>query len=351
MRSDADFSPTGTHPAGGLGTGRGAEPASDPPTVSVLIATRNRVNALRDALDSLFTHHNLEVPGWEVLIADNGSTDATVEVCREFAARFPGRLRWLVDSRQGKSNALNSGLLETRGEVIAMTDDDVLCAPNFLAEIRRVFSDRSIDSAQGRVFLDWKGGEPTWLDEIAEQLMSLRDYGDEMFEWEDRLSGCNMVVRRDAAIAVGGFAAELGPGTIGISEDSEFSRRLKDEGFRAVYAPSVVVVHQVPAGRVTPRFLRARRFGMGRSHAYYMDLKRPVWRFGLYALKDSIVAEFEASRLRRGGEPADAIRRQCESRERLGFFWQHLLFLLGVRDRKLTYLDPGSARAAESVGD
>ena len=341
MKLDSDMARQRGQPAGSSRSEEGLEPSLEPPTVSVLIATRNRADPLQDALDSLFTDQNLDMPGWEVVVADNGSTDATVEVCRQFASRFPDRIRWLVESRQGKSNALNAGLLETRGEVIAMTDDDVLCAPDFITEIRRVFSDPSIDSAQGRVFLDWQGGEPTWLDELAKQVMSLRDYGDEMFEWEDRLSGCNMVVRRDAAISVGGFAAELGPGTIGISEDSEFSKRLEDEGFRAVYAPSIVVNHQVPAGRVTPKFLRARRFGMGRSHAYYMDLNRSVWRFGLSALKDSICAELEASRLRRDGKPADAIRRQCNSRERLGFFWQQLLFKLGIKERSLTYLDPG----------
>lgn len=327
----------------------GTAPTGVPPTVSVLIATRNRADSLGAALASLFTDLNVGVSGWEVVVADNGSTDATGEVCREFAARFPDRFRWLVDPRQGKSNALNSGLLETRGEVIAMTDDDVLCAPDFIAEIRRVFSDPSIDSAQGRVLLDWQGGEPTWLDEIAKQLMSLRDYGDQMFDWDDNLSGCNMVVRREAALDVGGFAAELGPGTIGIAEDSEFSIRLREAGYRAVYAPSILVHHQVPTGRVTPPFLRARYFGIGRSYAYYKGLHRPVWRFGLYALKDALLGEFEALRLRRADDPAEAVRRQCASRQRLGFFWQHLLFSLGVKDRRLTYLDPGSAPSVEKV--
>lgn len=320
-----------------------------PPSVSILIATRNRADPLRAALDSLFTDHNLDVPDWEVVVADNGSTDGTADLCREFARRFPDRFRWLVEPRQGKSNALNTGLLETRGEVIAMTDDDVLCEPDFITEIRRVFSDPSIDSAQGRVLLDWQGGEPTWLDELAKQLMSLRDYGDQMFDWNDNLSGCNMVVRREAALGVGGFAAELGPGTIGIAEDSEFSIRLREAGYRAVYAPTILVHHQVPAGRVTPPFLRARYFGIGRSYAYYNALNRPVWRFGLYALKDALFGEFEALRLRRAGRAAEAVQRQCASRQRLGFLWQNVLFSFGVRDRKLTYLDPVSTPPAESI--
>ena len=337
--------------------GREAEPTSQPsppyegsrhpPTVSVLIATRDRADKLRGTLASLCTPANLDLPDWEIVVADNGSSDETVQVCQEFAEGFPGRVRWLVEGKQGKSNALNAGLMSVEGDVVAMTDDDVICAPGFLVETKRVFSDSSIVAAQGRVFLDWLGGEPTWLDEMAKQLMSLRDYGDEMFDWADNLSGCNMIVRRCAALAVGGFAAELGPGTIGIAEDSEFSIRLRERGYRTVYAPSIVVRHQVPAGRVTPDFLRARYFGIGRSYAYYSALSRPIWRFGLYVLKDVLLGEFEALRLRRAGEMAEAVRRQCASRQRLGFFWQHLLFRLGLRDRKLTYLDSGSAPGVE----
>lgn len=320
-----------------------------PPAVSVLIATRDRADMLRGTLASLCTPANVDLPDWEIVVADNGSSDATVKVCQEFAERFPGRVRWLVEGRQGKSNALNAGLRLVEGDVVAMTDDDVICAPDFLAETKRVFSDPSIVAAQGRVYLDWLGGEPTWLDEMAKQLMSLRDYGDEMFDWTDNLSGCNMIVRRHAALAVGGFAAELGPGTIGIAEDSEFSIRLRERGYRTVYAPSIVVRHQVPAGRVTPDFLRARYFGIGRSYAYYNSLSRPIWRFGLFVLKDVLTGEVEAFRLRNAGKRADAVRRQCEARQRVGFFWQHLLFRLGIKERSLTYMDSGIGSGMERV--
>ena len=239
------------------------ERSRQPPTVSVLIATRDRADKLRGTLASLCTPANMDLPDWEIVVADNGSSDETVQVCQEFAAGFPGRVHWLVEDRQGKSNALNAGLLSVEGDVVAMTDDDVICAPDFLVETKRVFSD-----------------------------------------------SC-------------------------------------ERGYRTVYAPSIVVRDQVPAGRVTPDFLRARYFGIGRSYAYYSALSRSIWRFGLYALKDVLLGEFKALRLRRTGEAAEAVRRQCASRQRLGFFWQHLLFRLGVRDRKLTYLDSGSAPGVE----
>jgi glucosyl-dolichyl phosphate glucuronosyltransferase len=324
---------------GSAGLAAAVEDAGAAPTVSILIATRNRAAQLAATLASIFTPPSLLERGWEVVVADNGSTDATAELCAHFARSFPDRFHWLAVDRRGKSWALNAGLLQAQGEVVAMMDDDVICCSDYIRQVRTLFSDPKIDAAQGRIYIDWIGGKPRWLDDLSIRMFSLRDFGDEQFDWSDHLSGCNLLVRRHAALAVGGFAGELGPGSVGIGEDSEFSMRLRERvGGRIVYAPGVSVRHQVPVARLSRTLMRRRHFGIGRSYAYYVPLQRSLLRLSLHALKELVRAEFVAQLHRVRGRPDKSLACQCNARRRLGFLLQHALFRAGRRERRLTYL-------------
>ncbi len=309
--------------------------------MTVLIATRNRADDLSITLDSLCSGANLSVGGWELLVVDNGSTDHTAEVASGFEHRFGGRLRLLSAPTPGKSRALNVGLRAARGEVLAMTDDDVICTPNYIEETRRLFSDPSVCSAQGRVLIDWIGGDPSRLDELSVRLMSLRDFGEDVISWDDNLSGCNMLVRRAAALEVGGFAEELGPGASGFAEDSEFSIRLRKAGCPAVYAPGPSVRHRIPAGRITVRALRDRFRRLGTSYAYYSRSSQPLWRQVASMGKDALLGEMEALRHRTVGRPADALHRQCGISQRWGTVRERIRFRFGRAHDRLTYMrDP-----------
>jgi len=103
-----------------------ASPASERSlAVTVLIATHNRAFRLRKTLEALLAQQTPAGLGWEILVADNGSTDDTLEVFRTMAMRAEGRLRYVFEPRLGKSRALNAGIAVARGVVIALTDDDV----------------------------------------------------------------------------------------------------------------------------------------------------------------------------------------------------------------------------------
>ena len=67
-----------------------------------------------------------------MLVVDNNSSDQTREVVEEFADRYPGRFRYLFEPQPGKSYALNSGIREARGTVLAFIDDDVTVEPSWL---------------------------------------------------------------------------------------------------------------------------------------------------------------------------------------------------------------------------
>ena len=75
--------------------------------LTILMATRNRAQILREVLESycrIVPPHD----GWKLVVIDNGSTDETTQVLDSFQNRLP--LQVLSESRPGKSCALNTGL-------------------------------------------------------------------------------------------------------------------------------------------------------------------------------------------------------------------------------------------------
>ena len=100
--------------------------------VSVLIPTFNRASMLEPTLESIFAQ---TVPVSEVIVADDGSTDATPEVIKRLSAahrRWHGRLHYFHQENQGKSVALNHALALATGDWIAYDDSDDLWSPNKL---------------------------------------------------------------------------------------------------------------------------------------------------------------------------------------------------------------------------
>jgi glycosyltransferase involved in cell wall biosynthesis len=72
---------------------------------------------------------------WEILVVDNNSKDRTREVVEDFCRRDPDHFRYVFEPQQGKSFALNSGIREARGDVVAFMDDDVTVEPTWLQNL------------------------------------------------------------------------------------------------------------------------------------------------------------------------------------------------------------------------
>jgi glucosyl-dolichyl phosphate glucuronosyltransferase len=303
--------------------------------ISVLICTKNRAESLRLTLDSFFLPTNLQSWDWEAVIVDNDSADDTGQVCRHFRESFPGHFRSLVEKKYGKSNALNSAIAAARGDILAFTDDDVLCAPDYLQGIRTVFSQHTADGVQGRVLLDCEGGHPDWLDRYLGLTVGWRDDGGQVTDLDGTLCGTNMVLRAEVFRKISGFRPDLGPGPglIGMGEDTELSLRMRQAGCRLLYAPQILIRHCLPRNRLTKGFIRKRFFRQGRAVAYYERLPTSLHRFGLWVIKEIIVNEAVAVGHLCVGHPALALRSQCEARGHAGFFWQHWLFKHGVARR------------------
>ena len=234
------------------------------PDVSIILATRNRAASLRQALERLAHQDTGGRFTYDVLVIDNNSTDATRSVVTELARVFPVPLRYVHESTAGKSFALNAGLRRAAGSVLAMTDDDVLPEPGWLAGLWSCLTQENADAVTGRMLPKWDAPLPAWMtQEMARDVNRLGigcvDHGAERrrsWERQDcRWVGGNLAIRRDAAQRVGFFNTRLARG-----QDSDYYDRCLQRGLRVAYEPSAMARHRIDAARLTvPAFRRWRR--------------------------------------------------------------------------------------------
>ncbi len=235
------------------------------PFFSVLIATRNREALLDETLAALAAQQ-WPRDRFEILVADNGSTDNTRAVV-ESAARRPGapRVHYRYVATPGKSRAVNALIEDVRGDVIAFTDDDVSPGTDWLRQLAMAFDETGADFVAGRILPRWETEPPSWLSSALYGVLAVPDNGEERLtlgpdgDGRDIMPvGANMAVRTDVMHDIGGLRPDLGKlsGTLRTGEDHEFYLRLLGAGYRGVYEPTALVRHFVPRERLTRSYFR-----------------------------------------------------------------------------------------------
>jgi glycosyltransferase involved in cell wall biosynthesis len=208
---------------------------------SIIISTFNRGGNLTPALNGLA---GMVVPPgveWEVLLVDNNSTDSTKEVILHFVKEHPEICRYLFEGRQGKSYALNSAVLQARGDVLVFTDDDCIPEPHWLERIATEFSSRpDLGILGGRVELLNPEDKSITIRTRRDRCV-LSSASDVFFF----VAGCNMAMRREVLRSVGDFDPRLCPGSRKdlVAEDADLIYRAFLKGFRIEYDPDVLVYH------------------------------------------------------------------------------------------------------------
>ena len=204
-------------------------------SLGVIVAAHNEAAVLRQTLAALFAQ---VPPPEEILIADDGSDDATADLLAgSFGLTRPAfgdispaspdhpTLRWLRLPHRGKARALNTALQWISSEVVMTVDADTLLDPGSVAAMRQAFtSDPSLVAATGVLFpvcsATASGRFFQWFQKYEYMRNFLSRYAWARQDGLLLISGAFAAYRRQAVLTVGGFDTDC------LVEDYELSHRL-----------------------------------------------------------------------------------------------------------------------------
>ena len=214
------------------------------PQVSILMPVRNEEEFLPAALDSLF-RQTLEE--WELIVVDDGSTDATPRILAE-AARRDSRVRLCNSPGTGLPDALNFGLAQCRTDLVARMDGDDICHPRRLErQLNLMLQSPEFGlvacgfrnfprAALGRGMADYE----KWQNGLTTHGAVMRD----LFV-ESPFVHPSVMFRRREVEEVGGYRA------MGWAEDYDLWLRLAAAGTRFARLPEILFFWRERPGRAT----------------------------------------------------------------------------------------------------
>jgi GT2 family glycosyltransferase len=215
------------------------------PVISVIVPVLNGGHDLVEQLEALAAQRSSEP--WEVIIADNGSTDGSLQVAQEWSLKQENFRAVDASAVAGPAAARNAGVVASAGEYLAFCDaDDVVSAGWIEACVQAL---HHADLAAGRFdFLSLNDFHPP-----PPQSAGIRPLG-----FLPAGLGANLAVRRAAFDQVGGFDERLVP----LGDDTDLCWRLQLQGFHFADMPDAMV-----AKRARTTFLEVFRqcLGFGRT--------------------------------------------------------------------------------------
>ena len=184
-------------------------------TVSIVIPAYNAEQYLGETIESVLAQ---TFDDFELLIIDDGSTDNTAEIVRNYSFK-DNRVKLRSQQNQGVSIARNTGIKLAKGEYIAFLDSDDKWLPNKLAvHIEHFNQDSNLGASFGKVEFLTSDGQLTG--HLSNSLLT--GIKPEYLLYENpTITTSNIVVRREVFEQVGGFDEQ-----ISYSEDLEWLLRL-----------------------------------------------------------------------------------------------------------------------------
>lgn len=234
------------------GTTAPAPQAGGHPFVSVVIPTLNCANEV-DACIAALRAQDYPASRFEVIVADNGSTDGTADRLEKLGVTV------VVRPERGRSRALNAGLAVARGEIILTTDMGCVAQPDWISTVVACFADPDVGCVAGEIKMLPSG------DNMALRYQARNNYMSPLHALSRRkppylpfADGANASFRRAVFDTIGGFEESFFKGA-----DVEICYRLLVlTDYRIIFCPDCIVAE---TGEPDLKALLRQRFRMGMS--------------------------------------------------------------------------------------
>ncbi|MDQ3702940.1 MAG: glycosyltransferase family 2 protein, partial [Chloroflexota bacterium] len=197
--------------------------------LSVYVPCYNGARWIGECLDALIAQSQ---PVDEVLVVDDGSTDASATI----VAGYAPRVRLVRHPRNlGLAVARNTALARTEGEIVASVDADVRATPTWMARLLDGFSSPRVVAVGGRLL----EAHQEQLPDRWRAVHMAQHAGDLPLRNPPVLPGANVAVRRDVVHALGGYDETFRTNY----EDADLQHRLQAQGYLCRYEPGAVAYH------------------------------------------------------------------------------------------------------------
>lgn len=224
-------------------------PLPDPPRVSVVVCSYNGGITLRGCLESLM---RIDYPDYEVILVDDGSTDNTPEIARDFP-----QIECIRQVNRGLSIARNVGAERATGEIVAYTDSDCVVDENWLRYLVRAMEGQNVEAIGGPNIAPPSDG---WIAKCVAASPGNPSHVMLDDHFAEHVPGCNFAIRRDVLLGLGGFDPQFRQA----GDDVDLCWRVLDAGMKVGYAPAAMVWHH---RRATVRAYFKQQKGYGCSEA------------------------------------------------------------------------------------
>jgi GT2 family glycosyltransferase len=231
----------------------------DLPTVSVVVPVYNDPEGIRDTLSAL-TAQTYPADRLEILPVDNGSTDETPDVIREFEAAHEFVTLVVEDEVQGSYAARNAGIEASAGEVLAFVDADEYMDDDWLETAVATTEEAPYVGCDVQLVVE--------RETLAARYDALTAFPVARYiRWQNYAPTCCLLVRREVFEDVGTFDDRLVSGG-----DSEFGARVADAGYAQAFAAEATLYHPVRESvrAIVEKELRVGR-GLCQRQEYYPD--------------------------------------------------------------------------------
>jgi cellulose synthase/poly-beta-1,6-N-acetylglucosamine synthase-like glycosyltransferase len=212
------------------------------PSFSIIVPAKNEgkmIDRLFTALSKL-DHPKNKV---EIVIVEDGSYDDTFELCEKYARALGNVKVFQRSGSSGKPSALNFGLAQCDGDLVAVFDADNVPASDVLLKAAQYFENSSIAAVQGRT-MSINSAENMLTQFVSyEEAVWCEAYlrGKDCLGLFVHLKGSCQFIRRNVLQKLSGFDENT------LSEDMELSARLAENGYGIRYAGDVCVWQESPS--------------------------------------------------------------------------------------------------------
>ena len=216
------------------------------PRISVVLCSHDGSRTIRESCEGLV---RLDYPDFEVIVVDDGSSDDTAAIAREYDFRV------ISTPHRGLSHARNTGCAAATGEIIAYIDDDAYPDSDWLTHLAIAFS--------GADYVGVGGPNISPPDDapVAQCVANAPGNPAHVLLTDveaEHIPGCNMAFRKAALDEIGGFDPQFRSA----GDDVDVCWRLRDNGGTLGFSPAAVVWHH---RRASLRAYLKQQIGYGRA--------------------------------------------------------------------------------------